>query len=637
MALRQKPLPIGASLPIGARPVSRAPLRKEAPAAPSKEPFARSKFSAFTTDGGREEDRRSQHSVAGHSSQSQEWRGVWSGPGASSHSAPPRTPWRELDQPLARASLDDWRENGPSSARASLDEVWRDAPRAGGRAPAQDAFRERGPSDDAWRVVGRAPPRSTADVAWRDSARAPGRSSADDAWRDPARASGRGPSGDTWHDSPRALERGSADDGVRDPARASERGRGSDRAAAWGSRDVTTGVWRDTEARSTDTGRHGQFQNGNQMSQNGRPLPPPSRWRELESVQFLEGLGLSSAATLVRLPADTLEGLTCCEAMVEAVRAVLTMRSTDRSALCKKFTDITGLECREDAPKRSSRSRNARRSRSRSRRERRRSRSHRGSKDVHPPQRQGGASRSIGERLNDLLNNGEDTARGQQASPTRERSRSVPHRHASDSAPRSAHVEDHQDPAQEDEPLVVDPETNIRWVIVASAPNTSGQPRWRAEVRIHAPSEVRIRTPNRLYKEAVREDVNELIEAFKYDGIQEVRRVQQTLCGNDRDKIFSGEGATEQAGVGTEPDQSEVTSNVVEGVARAGGQATWRAELGVPRGNGQSHIPVRGPNRTSREDAENDVREFLDGWERGGIKCVREVQRELAAKVYRKE
>lgn len=80
-----------------------------------------------------------------------------------------------------------------------------------------------------------------------------------------------------------------------------------------------------------------------------------------------------------------------------------------------------------------------------------------------------------------------------------------------------------------------------------------------------------------------------------------------------------------------------ITSGVVDGIPRSSGEATYRAEVNVPRDNGASPGPlgkrgltaIRGPNRIDRDKARDDVKILVEAFKRGGPSEVRKVQKDL--------
>lgn len=84
-------------------------------------------------------------------------------------------------------------------------------------------------------------------------------------------------------------------------------------------------------------------------------------------------------------------------------------------------------------------------------------------------------------------------------------------------------------------------------------------------------------------------------------------------------------------------ENDEITSGVVDGIPRSSGEATYRAEVNVPRDNGSNTGPsgkrgltaIRGPNRIDRDKAHEDVRLLVDAFKRGGPPEVRKTQKEL--------
>uniref|UniRef100_A0A7S1FD96 Uncharacterized protein n=1 Tax=Noctiluca scintillans TaxID=2966 RepID=A0A7S1FD96_NOCSC len=82
-------------------------------------------------------------------------------------------------------------------------------------------------------------------------------------------------------------------------------------------------------------------------------------------------------------------------------------------------------------------------------------------------------------------------------------------------------------------------------------------------------------------------------------------------------------------------DDSEVTSQIVDGIRRSSGEQTWRAEVSVPRETGGGSLgkrgttSIRGPNRISKEMAQDDIDLLKKAFKEGGSKEVRKCQQEL--------
>lgn len=80
-----------------------------------------------------------------------------------------------------------------------------------------------------------------------------------------------------------------------------------------------------------------------------------------------------------------------------------------------------------------------------------------------------------------------------------------------------------------------------------------------------------------------------------------------------------------------------MTSGVVDGIPRSSGEATYRAEVNVPRDNGATPGPlgkrgltaIRGPNRIDKNKARDDVKILVDAFKRGGPSEVRKTQKDL--------
>jgi len=73
----------------------------------------------------------------------------------------------------------------------------------------------------------------------------------------------------------------------------------------------------------------------------------------------------------------------------------------------------------------------------------------------------------------------------------------------------------------------------------------------------------------------------------------------------------------------------------VDGIPRSTGEKTWRAEVIVPREGGAGPLgkrgttAIRGPNRTNKEQASDDVENLVAAFKAGGANEIRKVQREL--------
>ncbi|CAK9093064.1 Uncharacterized protein SCF082_LOCUS43777, partial [Durusdinium trenchii] len=76
--------------------------------------------------------------------------------------------------------------------------------------------------------------------------------------------------------------------------------------------------------------------------------------------------------------------------------------------------------------------------------------------------------------------------------------------------------------------------------------------------------------------------------------------------------------AQESEKVETAEGSEEISMGVVDGIPRSSGEATYRAEVNVPRENGgagplgkRGLTAVRGPNRIDRQKAQEDVRTLV--------------------------
>lgn len=79
----------------------------------------------------------------------------------------------------------------------------------------------------------------------------------------------------------------------------------------------------------------------------------------------------------------------------------------------------------------------------------------------------------------------------------------------------------------------------------------------------------------------------------------------------------------------------EVTTNIIEGIPRSSGEATWRAEVTVPREGGAGPLgkrgttAIRGPNRIDKDLVQEDIEKLVEAFRSGGSNEVRRVQQEL--------
>jgi len=79
---------------------------------------------------------------------------------------------------------------------------------------------------------------------------------------------------------------------------------------------------------------------------------------------------------------------------------------------------------------------------------------------------------------------------------------------------------------------------------------------------------------------------------------------------------------------GTNGDDDEVVTKVIDGAPNRAGDSTWLAEIYVPRPKPQraGTICVRGPLRFGRNLAESDATRLTAGYKKGGYKEVQEVR-----------
>uniref|UniRef100_A0A7S1F772 Uncharacterized protein n=1 Tax=Noctiluca scintillans TaxID=2966 RepID=A0A7S1F772_NOCSC len=94
----------------------------------------------------------------------------------------------------------------------------------------------------------------------------------------------------------------------------------------------------------------------------------------------------------------------------------------------------------------------------------------------------------------------------------------------------------------------------------------------------------------------------------------------------------------ERPGNGDRPvaeELAEVTSDIVDGIPRSSGEKTWRAEVCVPRESGGGSLgkrgttSIRGPNRITKDLAQDDIDSLTNAFKEGGTKAVRKCQQDL--------
>jgi len=81
--------------------------------------------------------------------------------------------------------------------------------------------------------------------------------------------------------------------------------------------------------------------------------------------------------------------------------------------------------------------------------------------------------------------------------------------------------------------------------------------------------------------------------------------------------------------------QAELQTAIIDGIPRSSGEATWRAEVTVPRVGAPGPLgkrgttAIRGPNRIDKDMAQDDIDKLVEAFNSGGANEIRRVQREL--------
>eukprot|EP00927_Polykrikos_kofoidii_P015307 TRINITY_DN16784_c0_g1_i5.p1 TRINITY_DN16784_c0_g1~~TRINITY_DN16784_c0_g1_i5.p1 ORF type:complete len:211 (+),score=23.44 TRINITY_DN16784_c0_g1_i5:327-959(+) len=128
------------------------------------------------------------------------------------------------------------------------------------------------------------------------------------------------------------------------------------------------------------------------------------------------------------------------------------------------------------------------------------------------------------------------------------------------------------------------------------------------------------------------------------DGEAQQTKPRQRSMSSDRSlnmnwrKRADSDGARQQGGgvgAGCGEDPSQVATAIIDGIPRSSGEPTWRAEVTVPREGAAGPLgkrgttAIRGPNRISKELAQEDVEQLVHAYKDGGSNEIRRVQREL--------
>lgn len=99
----------------------------------------------------------------------------------------------------------------------------------------------------------------------------------------------------------------------------------------------------------------------------------------------------------------------------------------------------------------------------------------------------------------------------------------------------------------------------------------------------------------------------------------------------EKDQVGARSGDTSNAN-----NSEELETEVVKGVPRTNGDATWQAQVYVPR-PGAHHNPggkvatlcVRGPSRADENDAIQDTKKLVEAYREGGVQAARKMRTTL--------